>query len=65
MALPARYAAAAGGREVQLNVALARIDNRAGDDLNRGICRVLLAMETGGAVDAELAELNRLLGAAK
>jgi hypothetical protein len=66
MQLPAAYAAAAGGRSVQLNVSVAAIDNKTGIDINRRLCRVVNALQGGGgSVDAEVAELNRLLGGAR
>jgi len=63
MELPTRYAAAAGSRNVQLNVSLAQIDNQQGVSINQRICRVVNAIEANrGAAEAEAAELNRLLG---
>ncbi len=62
--IPAPYATAAGGKTVQLNVALAPIDNRAGVDLNHRICLVAYAIDANdGTASAEVAELNRSLGA--
>jgi hypothetical protein len=66
MRLPARYATGAGSANVQLNVALAQIDNKTGTDLNQRLCRVVYALETeDDSADAELEHLNHLLGEAK
>lgn len=64
MEIPAPYATAAGGKTVQLNVALAPIDNTAGVDLNHRICLVAYAIDANdGTAGNEVAELNRSLGA--
>ena len=66
MELPAQMAAAAGGRTVQLNVSLAQLDNKAGQELNKRICRVVNAIDSNnGTADAEIAMLNRMLGGAR
>jgi hypothetical protein len=66
MELPAQMAAAAGGRTVQLNVSLAQLDNKAGEDLNQHICRVVRALDSNkGTADTEVAALNAMLGGAK
>jgi hypothetical protein len=64
--LPPAYVAAAGGKSVQLNVALAQIDNQHGVHVNQRICRVVRALEGGDeTAEAELAELNRLVSGGK
>jgi hypothetical protein len=64
--VPQRFAAAAGGRSVQLNVSLAQIDNETGRRLNRRICRVVNALdEDDDSTVAEVAELNRMLAGVK
>jgi hypothetical protein len=63
--VPARYAAAAGGRAVQLNVSLARLDNPSGVEISRQICRVAYALGMGDAAGAEVADLNRAIAAAR
>lgn len=65
VALPPRYAAAAGGPNVQLNVAFARLDNQAGLEIGRHVCRVASALGSGEDAAAEVADLNRALGAAR
>jgi hypothetical protein len=66
MQLPARYAARAGSPNVQLNVALAQLDNRPGTELNQPLCRVVYALESKDeSADAELERLNAMLSGTK
>jgi hypothetical protein len=61
--VPERFRAAmrAGARPVQMGVVLATIDNRAGEEINRSICRMLRGWDAG----ANLEELNRLLSSSQ
>jgi hypothetical protein len=52
------------GQPVQLGVVLAPIDNKRGEEINNQMCRVIHALNsTGEDVQAQVAQLNRLLAA--
>ena len=67
MQLPAPLRAAAPARAdaVQLGVMVPSLDNKRGEEINQRMCRIVRALDSGGygaEVEAELAQLNRLLG---
>ena len=67
MRLPPQLASTArsGNQSVQLGVSLAPIDNKLGAEINQRICGVVRALNANAKsenIEAELTELNRLLG---
>lgn len=69
MHLPAPLATAArAGQPVQLGVVLAPMDNKAGEQINQRVCRVVRGLgggQEGKGLESQVAELNQMLAAGR
>ncbi len=65
LAVPKTLASTVGGDTLQINVALAKIDNGAGVRFSKLLCNVVYATLSGGDAKAEIETLDRALASAK